>query len=133
MAEKQIKTIGVLTSGGDAPGMSHARQLPILLATSGKHRHTIDSWGKIFAESHHLDYADAQRKAAHLRPWLQARALGQKTRRVLRSVVTDKLSLQNVHEASIAAGVIRSAPGRGDSLRFLGGELCSALRRRATE
>lgn len=115
--------------GGDALGMSHARQLPILLATSGKHRDTIDSWGKIFAESHHLDYADAQRKAAHLRPWLQARALGQKTRRVLRSVVTDKLSLQNVHEASIAAGVIRSAPSRSDSARFLIKELYLALNR----
>lgn len=112
---------------GDIQGMTHARQLPIFLATSGKHRAEIDNWGKVFAESHHLDYTNAQRIAAHLRPWLQARALGQKTRRVFRSVVTDKLGLQNVYEASIAAGVIRAAPSRSDSANFLAKELYRAL------
>ena len=119
--------------GGGIEEINHEEQLAVMLATSGKHRTMIDAWGQCFAQLHGLDYASAYFAAARLRPRLQARMFGQKLQRVLRSVVIDRLALQNVHEASIAAGVIRSAPGRGDSLRFLGGELCSALRRRATE
>lgn len=117
------------TLGGNVLGINHAQQLPILLATSGKHRASIDAWGGLFAQLHHLDYAASQRAAAHLRPGLQARALGHKVRRVLRSVVTDKLDLHNVHEASIAAGVIRVGPRRSDSARFLLNELYNKLNR----
>ena len=119
--------------GGDVEGVNHEKQLAVMLATSGKHRTMIDAWGRLFAQLHGLDYASARRAATRLRPRLQARMFWHKLQRVLRSVVTDRLALQNVHEACIAAGVIRSAPGRGDSLRFLASELRSALRRRATE
>ena len=119
--------------GGDVEGVNHEKQLAVMLATSGKHRTMIDAWGRRFAQLHGLDYASALRAATRLRPRLQARMFWHKLQRVLRSVVTDRLALQNVHEACIAAGVIRSAPGRGDSLRFLASELRSALRRRATE
>lgn len=117
---------------GDVDDMDHTRQLAVILATSGKHRAMIESWGHEFAKRHGLNYAVAERVAARLRPGLQARALEQKLRRVLRSVVTDRLGLRNVHEASIAAAVIRMAPGRGDSLRFLVHELRSAFRRLGT-
>ena len=100
-----------------------------MLATSGKHRTMIDAWGQCFAQLHGLDYASAYFAAARLRPRLQARMFGQKLQRVLRSVVIDRLALQNVHEASIAAGVIRSAPSRSDSARFLAKELYRALSR----
>lgn len=105
--------------GGGVDKMDHERQLAVLLATSGKHRALIDEWGHLFAHRHNLKYSQAQRIAACLRPGLQARVLGQKVARVARSVVTDRLQLQNVYEASVAAGVIRAAPNRFDSFRFL--------------
>lgn len=116
---------------GGVDDMDHARQLAVILATSGKHRAMIEIWGQEFAKRHGLDYAGASRAAARLRPGLQARALGQKLGRALRSVVTDKLGLRNVQEASIAAAVIRTAPGRRDSLRFLGHELLGTIHHRA--
>jgi hypothetical protein len=106
--------------GGGVDEMNHRRQLAVILATSGKRRAMIDAWSRKFAERHELDYDGANRAAGRLRPKLQVRALGQKLGRVLRSVVTDKLALRNVHEASIAAAVIRATPGRGDSVRFWG-------------
>jgi len=114
---------------GGVDEMSHARQLAVILTTSGKHRAMIDAWGWKFAERHGLDYSGAIRTATRLRPKLKANAMKQKLGRVLRSVVTDRLPLRNVHEASIAAAVIRAMPGRGDSLRFLGDELRNAYRR----
>lgn len=119
--------------GGGVKDMSHARQLAVILATSGKHRMSIDAWGKRFAQHHGLDYSSACKAAACLRPGLQARVLGQKLRRVLCSVVTDRLVLRNVHEASIAAAVLRAGTGRGDSLRFLTSELRRAFDLRTTD
>ena len=108
-----------LSLGGGILEMNHAQQLAVMLATSGKHRAMIDKWGELFAERHCLDYAKAQSAAARLRPGLQMRALTYKLMRVARSVVTDRLQLRNVYEASVAAGVIRAAPSRRDSTRFL--------------
>ena len=88
----------------------------------------IDKWGELFAERHCLDYAQAQRAAARLRPGLQMRALTHKLARVARSVVTDRLQLRNVYEASVAAGVIRAAPSRRDSARFLLGEVAAKFK-----
>lgn len=119
--------------GGGAESMNHARQLAVMLATSGKHRAAIDTWGRRFAQLHGLDYADADRSAACLRRRLVPLLFGQKLARVLRSVVTDRLPLQNVYDASVAAGVLRAAPGRIDSLRFLADELRSTWRMRTTE
>ncbi|GGJ99584.1 glycosyltransferase family 2 protein [Luteimonas terricola] len=116
--------------GGSVDSMNHARQLAVVLATSGKHRTAIDAWGQDFSHLHGLDYSRANRSAVHLRRKLESRWLGQKLVRVLRSVVTDRLALQNVYEASIAAGALRAAPGRMDSLRFLGNELRGAWRAR---
>lgn len=116
--------------GGHVEEMDHARQLAVMLATSGKHRAMIDKWGQLFAERHCLDYAQAQRTAARLRLGLQMRALTHKLVRVAGSVITDRLQLQNVYEASVAAGVIRSAPGRRDSAKFLLGEVAAKFKMR---
>jgi len=113
--------------GGGVDGMSHARQLAVILATSGKHRNAIDDWGRMFSVRHSLNYAVANRNAARLRPMLHARTLLHELRQTLSSVVTDRLALRNVHEASIAAAVIRTAPGRSDSLRFLWRKVRNAL------
>jgi len=109
--------------------INHRNQLAIILATSGKHRGSIDEWGRLFASSHGLDYIQAQRIAARLRPFLQARMLMRKLGRVAHSVVVDRLMLRNVYEASVAAGVIRANPGRWDSAQFLLQELQAKLRK----
>lgn len=109
--------------------MNHERQLAILLATSGKHRKSIDAWGHLFANHHALNYEQSQRVAAHLRPILQARMLTKKLARVAQSVVIDRLQLKNVYEASIAAGVIRADPGRMDSMSFLMQELITKFKK----
>lgn len=114
--------------GAGVDKMNHERQLAVLLATSGKHRALIDEWGRLFSHRHSLNYSEAQRIATRLRPGLQARVLGQKIARVARSVVTDRLQLQNVYEASVAAGVIRAAPNRSDSFRFLIKEIESRIK-----
>lgn len=116
--------------GGNVEAMDHTRQLAVMLANSGKHRVTIDAWGQRFAQLHGLDYASANRSAAGIRRHLVPRLFGQKLARALRSVVTDRLPLQNVYDASIAAGVLRAASGRMDSLRFLADELRSTWRGR---
>lgn len=118
--------------GGNVQTMNHARQLAVMLATSGKHRTAIDAWCERFAQLHGLDFASADRSAAYLRRRLVPLLFGQKLARVLRSVVTDRLPLQNVYDASVAAGVLRAAPDRMDNVRFLTNELRSAWRGRAT-
>lgn len=112
-----------LALGGDIMTITHEQQLPILLATSGKHRISIDRWGELFAECHKLNYGQAQKTANNLRPFLEARLFAQKLTRVTRSIVTDRLNLQNVYDASVAAGVIRKIPSKKDSLNFLFKEL----------
>lgn len=117
--------------GRDIENMDYQRQLAVILATSGKHRAMIKAWGESFARLHGLDYSSALRHSDHLRPWLQGRAFGHKMRRVLHSVVTDRLPLRNVYEASIAAAVVRVGVGRRDSLDFLGNGLRKAIRNSA--
>lgn len=115
------------TVGCGMAEMNHQRQLAVILATAGKHRKSIEDWGRLFANRHGIDYPAAHRAAARLRPWLQGGEFSQKLKRAFGSVVTDKLPLSNIHDASIAAAVIRSKPGRTDSLRFLANESLKAL------
>jgi|SRR6185312_13603492 len=115
--------------GGPVDDVNHAQQLAVILATSGKHRSSIETWGKNFAEMHGLAYADAHRAAAPKRIYLQSRTIAGKLRRTLNSVVVERLPIRNVHEASIAASVIRSSPGRSDSVRFLASRLLTLFKR----
>ena len=105
--------------GGDIADVSPAQQLQIILAKAGKHRHSITEWGAAFAAMHGIDFAKALRSVAAKRCHLQSREWIRKTFNAANSVITDSLPIKNIHEASIAAGVIRSSPGRVDSLRFL--------------
>lgn len=118
-----------LALSGPVDGVNHAQQLAVILASSGKHRDSIDAWGKIFAEVHDLDYAAAQRASTLRRFNFQTAILTEKTRRALNSVIVDRLSIRNIHEASIAASVIRSSPGRRDTLHFLKGQLLGLFNR----
>lgn len=115
--------------GTPVDSVNHAQQLAVILASSGKHRGSIDAWGKIFAEMHGLDYAVAQRASALKRFNLQTTAMTYKTLKALNSVIVDRLPIKNIHEASIAASVIRSSPGRRDTLRFLKDQLLELLNR----
>jgi glycosyltransferase involved in cell wall biosynthesis len=106
-----------------APPTDHERQLEVILASSGKHRSSIDAWSRLFAAQHGLDYEKAYAAAARLRPrfevWQQAR----KTWTAVNSVISDRMPVRNILEASIAAGTILASPGRADTARFFGRSL----------
>jgi glycosyltransferase involved in cell wall biosynthesis len=110
-----------------APATDHARQLNIILATSGKHRASIDAWGRLFAAQHGLDYERAYASAARLRPRIEAWQQARKTWTAINSVISDRMPVRNILEASIAAGTILAAPGRADTARFFGRSLRRAL------
>lgn len=105
--------------GGDIADVSPAQQLKVILAKAGKHRRSIVEWGTAFATMHDIDFAEALRSAAVKRCHLQSREWIRKTFNAANSVITDSLPIKNIHEACIAAGVVRSSPSRIDSLRFL--------------
>ncbi|KRE88512.1 hypothetical protein ASG87_07925 [Frateuria sp. Soil773] len=111
--------------GNPVPGINPAQQLEVIMATAGKHRTSIAKWGEAFAEMHQLDYGTAQRSAELKRYLLQSTAMIRKIFNAANSVITETLPISNIHEASIAAAVIRSSPGRMDSLRFLASRLAS--------
>lgn len=96
----------------------HARQLVVILATSGKHRASIDAWGRLFAARHGLDYARANAQATRLRPFYAAWHAGRKIWTAMHSVISDSLPIHDIHEASLAAGTILAAPDRRHTLRF---------------
>jgi glycosyltransferase involved in cell wall biosynthesis len=111
----------------EAPATDHARQLEVILATSGKHRKSIDVWARLFATQHRLDYAKGYAAAARLRPRLEAWQLARKTWTAVNSVISDRLPVRNILEASIAAGTILASPGRIDTARFFARSLRGAL------
>jgi glycosyltransferase involved in cell wall biosynthesis len=109
------------------PPTDHARQLEVILATSGKHRESIDAWARLFATRHGLDYDKVYASAARLRPRLETQQQVRKTWTAINSVITDRLPVRNILEASIAAGTILASPGRADTVRFFGRSLRKAL------
>jgi len=100
------------------PIWSHKHQLEIIIASSGNYRDSIDAWAKRFAEQHSLDHAAAHQRARLLRPYISTRKIITKVSRALRCVVagSSTLAISDVFDASIAAAVIRSRPGRLNTL-----------------
>jgi glycosyltransferase involved in cell wall biosynthesis len=115
--------------GSPVDGVNHAQQLAVILATSGKHRASIEAWGRNFSEMHRLAYADIRRIAASKRIYLQSRTMIGKLRRSLNSVITEKLPIRNVYDASVAAAVIRLSPRRRNSLLLLASQLVKSFKR----
>jgi glycosyltransferase involved in cell wall biosynthesis len=97
----------------------HAQQLAVIMATAGAHRHSIYEWGKLFAKQHGIDFGTVKKnaalKATYLRPYIALK----KFTNALNSVITESLPIKNIFEASIASSVIRSSPGRKNTVRFL--------------
>jgi len=114
--------------GGNISNMDHAKQLPILLATSEKHKDLINDWCVSFAEKHDLNYKQAYKKSISLRKKYQIRIFIKKLTRVLNSVVISYPSIRNIHEASIAAAIIIASPSRVDSGRYLFNKLFSKIK-----
>lgn len=110
---------------------THDHQLAVILATSGKHRQSIDAWGRLFAARHDLDYARAARQAARMRPLHQAVQSTRKIGAAFSSVISDALPVRNIHEASLAAGTILAHPDRRHTLRFMAAELRKVMMRGA--
>ena len=115
--------------GGDIEGIDHAQQLHMILATSGEHRGMIDAWCRRFAAMHDLDFQAAQRAVSIERMRHRATIFARKSLRALDSVIVERLPITNIHEAALAASVIRAKPGRRDSIRFLKDALLSRIGR----
>lgn len=115
--------------GGNIADVSPAQQLKVILAKASKHRRSITEWGAAFAKMHDIDFAETLRSSTSERYQLQSREWIRKVFNAANSVITDTLPIKNIHEASIAAGVIRSSPGRMDSLRFLAKQVVGLIRR----
>jgi hypothetical protein len=102
----------------DQYSCSYEHQLGIIIASSGIHGEAINAWATRFAEQHGINHDAAHRQARLLRPYISTRKTITKVRRSLNSVVAGSrtLTLRNIFEASIAASVIRSRPGRVNKL-----------------
>jgi hypothetical protein len=113
----------------DTDARDHRQQLEIILATAGAHRESIEKWGRLFAEKHGIDFTSAMRAAAIKRTWLQPLLTSHKILNALHTVFAEDLPIRNIHEACIAAGAIRSHPGKMGALHFLAKELEKRLKR----
>jgi hypothetical protein len=109
--------------------VSPSQQLEVIIATAGKHRESILEWGKRFADLHGVDYAAARRRADQKRYLLQSGSTARKIYNAVNAVITESLPIKNIHEASIAASVIRSSPGKMDSIRYMARQLAEATRK----
>lgn len=116
-----------LRNGTNVP--DHRKQLEIILATAGAHRESIEKWGRLFAKQHGIDFASAMRTAAIKRAWLLPLLTSHKALNAFSTVFAEDLPIRNIHEACIAAGTIRSHPGKMGTLRFLSRELKQRLKR----
>lgn len=108
--------------GDSSPGIDHSQQIAVILATAGKHRLSVEEWGARFAALHAIDYPTTKRIAALHRRQLQPIALGRKIMAAFNSVISETLPIKNIHEASIAAAIIRQSPGRLDTFGFMARE-----------
>jgi len=102
-----------------ASNTGHARQLAIILAMSGAHRKSIEEWGGMFAQMHGLNYEAVKRAAYLKRAFLPKLAAAKKLGNAANSVISDRLPIKDIFEASIASAVIRSSKGRRDTLHYL--------------
>jgi len=102
-----------------ASNTDHAQQLAIILAMSGAHRESIEEWGGMFAQMHGLDFDAVKRSASLKRIFLPSLAAAKKLGNAVNSIITDKLPIKDIFEASIASSVIRSSKGRRDTMRYL--------------
>jgi glycosyltransferase involved in cell wall biosynthesis len=115
---------------GASSDVGHRQQLEIILATAGAHRESIEKWGRLFAAQHGIDFASARRSAAFKRAYLQPLSTSRKIINAMHTVFAENLPIRNIHEACIAAGTIRSRPGKMGTVRFLGTELGQRFKRR---
>lgn len=106
-----------------AAGPDKKQQLEIILATAGAHRASIDKWAQKFASQHAIDFPSAKRFSAIRRAYLQPLSLSRKVLNAANTIFAENLPIRNIHEACVAAGVIRSRPGKSGTLRFLTREL----------
>ena len=92
----------------------HARQLPVILATAGKHRQEVEAWAEIFARQHAIDLSAARAQARQLAVRLKLEALPARVEDAIHKEIvgSSTIPIRNVHEASIvAASIRRKMPG----------------------
>jgi hypothetical protein len=95
---------------GGATKSMHARQLELILATSGRHTPAIRDWGRLFATKHGLDFDALNARANRTR---LLRRFSSIRDRVAMEINTCRLGspdclIRDVHEATIAAEAVRS-------------------------
>jgi hypothetical protein len=94
----------------------HERQLALILATAGRYRGEMETWGRSFAALHGLDFAGVLRSAARTR--LRRRPRSMLTRIMRKFGVHEagspELPIANVVEAGrYAAGVLNRNISKG--------------------
>jgi len=99
----------------------HAKQLEVILATSGTHDSSISDWGIEFAKQHELDYELIRRKARRRRAVLSVASIRDLASRAMNThiVGSTKKPIKDVFEASVVAADIR-ANIPGPAKRLLG-------------
>jgi len=97
-------------------GTTHARQLELVLATTGRYRGDMELWGREFAAMHGLDFDRARARAARTKLWRRpqsmARRLGRK--RGIHEAGSDAQPIADVMAASrYAATVLNNSISKG--------------------
>jgi hypothetical protein len=93
-----------------AAEVMHARQLELILATSGRHATAIRDWGRLFAAKHSLDFESLNAKANRTRVHLRLSSLPNQLAMVINTyrLGSPDCPIRDVYEATIAAEVVRS-------------------------
>lgn len=97
----------------------HERQLPIILATAGAHRISVEAWGRRFAALHNLDYDAALARAGRIRLGMRARLGLAKLIHAYRSRSAGSADtpLLDVADAGAAVALLRHPPRPFSTLR----------------
>jgi glycosyltransferase involved in cell wall biosynthesis len=84
--------------------VDRARQLEIILASSGRHRKTVYEWGQQFSDQHGLDFQSACRRAFFRSIPMRSRDATRKIAKAIRSdyAGSTAIPIRDVYEASVA-------------------------------
>ena len=88
------------------PFVTHMQQLKIILLNAGiDNKHDVEVWGKLFADTHGLEYDKAEEYAKVNRNLKKINNLIKKVLNKLNSIIlsSDRLGIIDVYDASIAA------------------------------
>jgi hypothetical protein len=95
---------------GEIPSTIFAEQLPIILASSPSDDEDVESWSRLFAQAHGLDFEKARREARLKRMGYKLAAMPERLLQRMNTKVigSPEHMVANVYEASLAAAEARA-------------------------